>query len=199
MYENLYPACMIVIWRRGRPMMSRNLSTQKDGKRKSVYITSLLLSTNRFQETAAQMIRQRVDIRGRVRNMEPQDQVEALKVQPGQVGIIKQAPALRWAKGQDAWDVEFKASAERVIKRRKKLEAKYQTILEHAREKGLVLKDEYTPPGHERAPTSSSNEGKDGTIQEDRRWGPLDLDDENPPPSSIVKRRDTVSLHIVSC
>ena len=39
------------------------------------------------------MIRERVDIRGRVRAMEPAEDMAALRVKPSSVGIIKQAPA----------------------------------------------------------------------------------------------------------
>ena len=35
-------------------------------------------------------------------------------------------------------------------------------------------------------------------IDEDRRFGPLDLDDENPPPSAIARRRDRVRRIVVS-
>lgn len=43
-----------------------------------------------------------------------------------------------------------------------------------------------------RSTTSEKSIAVDGIIQTERRWGPLDLEDERPPPSAIAKRRDTV-------
>lgn len=138
------------------------------------------------------MIRERVDIHGRIRPMEPPEEIPALQLRPEQIGIIKQAPALRWAEGQGEWDVTFRQAAKRAIKKRQKIETKWQTMLEHAKEQGFIMERDHSPTVHHRGPTSQSVDTEDGTIQEDRRWGPLDLADENPPPSAIAKRRDTV-------
>lgn len=135
------------------------------------------------------MIRERVDIHGQIREMEPRDQIQALSIPPEQIGLIKQAPAKRWLKGQQEWDQIYRRSAKRAMKKRVKLEAKAQRMIDNARQQGLMLTNE-TSSG----PVVSRDQNTEGIIQIDRRWGPLDLDEENPPPSAIVKRRDTVSV-----
>lgn len=131
------------------------------------------------------MIRERVNIHGISRPMEPSRDIQALKLRPGQIGIIKEGPTIRWLKGQEEWDKRFKRTAEKAIKRRSKIEVKAKMLLDNARAQGLILTGEQ----RHGAPRS----GEEDKIQEDRRWGPLDLDDERPPPTAIAKRRDTVS------
>lgn len=134
------------------------------------------------------MIRERVDIHGVARPMETAEEIPALKMRPGQIGIIKEGPTIRWLKGQEDWDKRYKRSAERVMKRRSKIEAKTKLFLDNARAQGLILTGER--PKVE--PSSSRLHDESDRIQEDRRWGPLDLDDERPPPTAIANRRDTV-------
>lgn len=143
------------------------------------------------------MIRQRVDIQGRIRLMESRDDIAALKIPSGQIGIIKEDPTLRWLDGQEKWDKKFHNEALKVVKERRKIEVKTRKFLDRAREQGLLLVSDHAEP----APSSPTgvNPKVDGHVQDDRRWGPLDLDDENPPPSAIVKRRDTVSCYGFLC
>ncbi|RDB22775.1 AB hydrolase superfamily protein C4A8.06c [Hypsizygus marmoreus] len=134
------------------------------------------------------MIRERVNIHGISRPMEPPEDIQALRLRPGQIGIIKEAPTVRWLKGQEKWDKHFKSSAKRALKRRARLEAKARRLLRNARAQGLVLAGEQ--PIHEPRP-GIAREDHPEKIQEDRRWGPLDLEDERPPPTAIAKRLDT--------
>ncbi|KAF9028446.1 alpha/beta-hydrolase [Hymenopellis radicata] len=141
------------------------------------------------------MIRERVDIHGYTRPMEPKEDLVVLRLRREEIGLIKEAPALRWAKGQDEWDKVFHKTAKKASKKRQKLEAKAHRMLEHAREQGLITASQPSRPNmreknalHTKSPSEDSMAR---TIQEDRRWGPLDLENESPPPSSIAKRRDT--------
>lgn len=134
------------------------------------------------------MIRQRVDIHGRVRQMEAIEDVPCLQLHPDEIGLLREAPARRWQDGQQLWDEKFKSVAKRVQKRRKKHEEEYLKMLDRARELGLRHVDSRRSTGTD---GSSSGTGV-GIIQNERRWGPLDLGDENPPPSAIAARRDTV-------
>lgn len=135
------------------------------------------------------MVRERVDVYGRVRQMEPEQDIDILQLSAKDIGLLKEAPARRWLSGQEHWDKKFKSSAKRVIKARKKNEEKYQKLLARAYELGLIhVSDDV---GLQRA-SSGATGADDGKIQPDRRWGPLDLDEEDPPPSAIAKRRDTV-------
>lgn len=137
------------------------------------------------------MIRERVDIYGISRPLEPPEEIPALQLRPGQIGIIKEAPTVRWLKGQEEWDTRFKNSAQRATKRRRKIEGKAKRLLEHARSQGLILNHDVSKEDLHRTLSKASD--ADG-IQDDRRWGPLDLADEMPPPTAIAKRRDTVSF-----
>jgi len=162
------------------------------------------------------MLRERVDIRGRVRPMEPPEEIPTLRIPPGQIGVLKEAPVRRWLRGQEMWDEKFKRQSKKVPEKRKKLEEKAEHIIRSATRQGLVVSAE---EGEARAPLEQAVGGGGGeqggvrpmvepqgeskrsrsffkitgTIDENLRFGPLDLDDQNPPPSAIAKRRDTVS------
>ncbi|GLB33981.1 putative steryl acetyl hydrolase [Lyophyllum shimeji] len=136
------------------------------------------------------MIRERVDIDGITRPMEPPEQIHALKVSPEEIGIIKEGPVLRWYKGQLEWDKRFPRAGKEVLRKRAKLEAKAAKMLDNAHRQGLIHSRGLPAEDLERS-ISAGSRNRVERIQEDRRWGPLDLDDERPPPSAIAKRRDT--------
>ncbi|PIL36933.1 hypothetical protein GSI_00623 [Ganoderma sinense ZZ0214-1] len=52
-------------------------------------------------------IRERVNPLGKVRPMEPPDQLLALRIPPSEIGLIKEGPVRRWLAGQEAWDKRF--------------------------------------------------------------------------------------------
>ena len=171
------------------------------------------------------MLRERVDIRGQIRPMESVEEIPALHIPPSQIGLIKEAPVRRWLRGQAMWDEQFKRRSKKVLEKRMKLEEKAERILRHVTQQGLVVKTEAgeVPASLEQAGRGGGGERDEvrlveepqgrrksnrsmsttmGVIDENRRFGPLDLDDENPPPSAIAKRRDTVSqiiASVVSC
>jgi len=147
--------------------------------------------------------------------MEPAEEIPALRIPPSQVGLIKEAPVRRWHRGQELWDGRFKRQSKKVAKKRKKLEEKAENIIRRVTRQGLVVnteegetqvpreqaggsggeQDEIRPEAEpfRRSTSNRSVFSVAGVIDENRRFGPLDLDDENPPPSAIAKRRDTVS------
>lgn len=135
---------------------------------------------------AGSMVRQRVNIHGQTRPMEPMDEISALNIPPEHVGLIRQAPAERWFNGQKEWDKMYRKRAKKAIRTRKKITLKAQKLLENARSQGLQLSD-----GSDRDIPYPLHKRGDGIIQKDRRWGPLDLEHEQPPPSAIAQRRDT--------
>lgn len=140
------------------------------------------------------MIRERVDIHGRVRSMEPKEAIPSLQLRPSEIGIIKEDTLLKWLEGQEEWDRRFKYRATKVIKQRSKFEAKANSMIKNARQRGLLLVGESDDPVER--PIVGRSSATHGAIQEDRRWGPLDLMDEQPPPTAIAARRDTVSIVI---
>jgi len=137
-------------------------------------------------------LRERVDIFGKVRPMEPKEDIPALQMKPQSIGIIKEPPVKRWLTGQEMWDKRYKHKALKVIKRRRKYEGKAARLLQHAHEQG-VIHDSMSRPNLDRRSHSHSSFASvaSGIIVPDRRWGPLDLQDETPAPSAIAGRRDT--------
>ncbi|KAG2116013.1 alpha beta-hydrolase [Suillus discolor] len=135
------------------------------------------------------MIRERVDIHGRVRSMEPKEDIAALQLRPSEIGIIKEETLFKWLEGQEEWDRRFKYCATKVMKNRKTIEAKAKSIIKKARQRGLSLAGESDDLVE--MPIVGRSSAVYGAIQEDRRWGPLDLVDEQPPPTAIAARRDT--------
>ncbi|KAG1815580.1 uncharacterized protein BJ212DRAFT_1357329 [Suillus subaureus] len=135
------------------------------------------------------IIRERVDIHGRVRSMEPKEDITALQLRPSEIGIIKEETLVKWLEGQEEWDRRFKYRATQVMKNRKKYEGKANSMIKNARLRGLLLageKDDLVD-----RPVVGRPSAARGVIQENRRWGPLDLVDEHPPPTAIAARRDT--------
>jgi hypothetical protein len=149
-------------------------------------------------------IRERIDILGRVRPMEPAKEIPGLQLKPSEIGVIKEAPVRRWLGGQAEWDRLYKHTAERAAVKRKKCVAQAEAMLRSARERGLIHADdsqlgtgnhpESKRPGHQRQASVGSTRSN-AEIQPDRRWGPLDLEGERVPPSAICNRRDTVSVN----
>lgn len=138
------------------------------------------------------MIRERVNIEGIARPMESQEEMSVLRLKPAEIGIIKEAPTIRWLKGQEEWDKKYKQHADRAVRQRQKNEEKAKKLIAHAREQGLLLVSDAGPDLT--SVLSTSAHATDGTIQHDRRWGPLDLANESPPPTAIAKRQDTARL-----
>ncbi|KAF4601981.1 hypothetical protein EYR40_005182 [Pleurotus pulmonarius] len=156
-------------------------------------------ATSQLGTKDIRMIRERVDIHGLVRSMEPRDQISALQIEPSAIGLIKEEPTLRWLCGQEKWDKMFKKQAKKALKRRRKLVTKAERMVQNAKEQGLAFTSDQRPPVSQH-PSNVSMVSKasipsrmtvEGDIQAERRWGPLDLADENPPPSAIAGRRDT--------
>ncbi|EMD40895.1 hypothetical protein CERSUDRAFT_91649 [Gelatoporia subvermispora B] len=137
------------------------------------------------------MIRERVDVFGKVRPMESPGELEALRQRPQDIGVIKEAPVRRWLTGQELWDDKYKHAARRVYLNRRRYEVKSARLLQHAREEGFELHQDRTPSMPRQQSTASVSFAAVGAIQPERRWGPLDLEDEHPPASAIAKRKDT--------
>ena len=123
------------------------------------------------------MIRERVDVFGHVRPMEPKERVEALSIPSRQIGIIKEEPVQRWSKGQELWDKRYAHNALKVEKRRKHYLHKYDTLMARARSQGLELHKDTRRAGpsvYRRASVISRRSVISvGEIMMDRRWGEL--------------------------
>ncbi|KAF9569086.1 alpha/beta-hydrolase [Agrocybe pediades] len=147
------------------------------------------------------MVRERVDIHGKVRPMEPASNIAALQMKPSEIGIIKEAPAMRWATGQDLWDKRYAKHADKAIEQQARYKKKADRLIREALTQGFVHRSHGTanestsspqnPPEENTPPRKVRKRTSLGRIQALRRWGPLDLEDENPPKSAIAARRDT--------
>lgn len=118
------------------------------------------------------MIRELVDVVGHVRPMEPTYEIEALKMPCCEIGIMKEAPVKRWLAGQEAWDKKYHRSALKVVRKRQHYERKAATLIEHARQQGLVLSSDRNldPPNLRRSWIRTSLSSV-GDVEQDRRWG----------------------------
>lgn len=137
------------------------------------------------------MVRERVDIHGLSRVMESPEKMQALNMHPREIGVLKETPIVRWSQGQSTWDKRYKRTAANVVKQRYQLRVEGKSLIDHALSQGLILPGDNLD--HEKEKTSSNSHNVGRIPQEDRRWGPLDLDSESPPPTAIAKRQDTVS------
>jgi len=149
------------------------------------------------------MVRERVDIHGKVRPMELASSIPALQLKPSEIGIIKEAPTKRWATGQDLWDKRYARQADRVLEQQERCKQKAGRILTNAVKQGFVHRSYGTSSESANSPRQNTNpqgipearikkKTSLGKIEVSRRWGPLDLEDENPPATAIAGRRDTV-------
>lgn len=64
------------------------------------------------------MIRERVGMNGDVRPLEPKESISILQIDPEELGLIKEGPALRYLKGAAMWKARFEKTAKRVAKQR---------------------------------------------------------------------------------
>lgn len=117
------------------------------------------------------MLRERVDIFGKVRPMEPKEDIAALQLKPQSIGIIKEAPVVRWLAGQEKWDKKYKHKAHKVIKQRCKYEDKAERLLQHAFAQGVIHDGASRPVVNGSQSHRSMASAASGTIDQDRRWG----------------------------
>ncbi len=122
--------------------------------------------------------------------MEPQDEMPVLKIPPGEVCLLKEEPASKWKSGQEEWDRKFSRSAKRVEKQRRDISLKADKLIQSAYDQGLVLSSDEHVQSLDRHPSHSQSSSGEPN---ERRWGPLDLAGETPPPTAIAGRRDSVS------
>ncbi|KZT38355.1 alpha/beta-hydrolase [Sistotremastrum suecicum HHB10207 ss-3] len=136
-------------------------------------------SSNGAPDVVQGFIRERVDLKGTTRPLEPASEIPAMQLPLREIGLIKERPANRWLQGQGKWDHRFRRKAEKIVKKRIRNSEKADRIVRNATMRGLL--DDLTESG--------PHQGDDWESR--RRWGPLDLRGENPPPSAIAGRRDT--------
>ncbi|GAA5842996.1 hypothetical protein JCM3766R1_001656 [Sporobolomyces carnicolor] len=157
------------------------------------------------------MIRERISITGIVRAMEPEREMQALTLDPEDLGLIKEGPVKRYLAGKAIWDKKFAREQRRVNKNREKhlhksIKEEAKRITRRAEE---AAKRKKADLGNKRS-DSSSKRNDTGPSQADEirvtdspepfevadsereQFGGIwDLHGESPPPSSIAARKDT--------
>ncbi|KAN0066065.1 hypothetical protein ACQY0O_000158 [Thecaphora frezii] len=139
------------------------------------------------------MIRERVNVKGFLRPLEPESELQALRMDPNEIGRIKEGPCGRYLTGQELWEKKFEKTAKKVEKKRAKNEEAAQRLLERAAELGLLE----ASPQH--ASAAGLEEAEGGTWAGLGALGPTELVDETPPPSAIAGRRDTEEALALLC
>lgn len=162
------------------------------------------------------MIRERVDVRGYLRPLEPETSLPALTINPEEIGCIKEGPVERYLDGQTQWAKRFAKTARKVEKQRAKNEQLAQKMLEEAASQGLLdlqnlerkkrgLLRKANTPEAELGAVNGSGKGLGlsavdiaaGAEKCRAKWswlcdfGPMDFLNETPPPAAIAGRRDT--------
>lgn len=124
-------------------------------------------------------VRQRISIKGVPRPMEPESEIPALQLPIDEIGIVKEAPVVRWLTGLQMYDKKYKSSAKKARKTRERNVHRAQMLLDRARTAGMPV-DELLVTGED---------------EESRLPDVLDIIHEHPSRSAICGRRDTVSTH----
>ncbi|KAI6249206.1 AB hydrolase superfamily protein [Erysiphe necator] len=82
------------------------------------------------------MIRQKVNIHGYFTSLKPEFELEACKMNPSDIGIVKAGPVLKWMETKQNWDKKFGDL-------RRRVEEKQENILKHGKK---VYAEEENPP-----------------------------------------------------
>ena len=145
------------------------------------------------------MIRERVSTKGELRELEPPSQLAGCSQPLEKIGNVTETGAKRYLAGQAVWDKKYAKEVKRVAKHRQKhlKLAKEETSVSLEKLKARLDKEKTSSDsGMEgnRSPTGSNllEDGDKVDINSPLWNWSWALEGENPPPSSIVARRDTV-------
>jgi hypothetical protein len=140
------------------------------------------------------MICERVSTRGIVRPLEPENELPALQIAPELIGTLAGRAVQRYVTGKERFDKKFAHAIKRIEKQRlRNIDRASRDMNQH-----IAVLQHYLDRESEAAASGSTGAGADATTEDgltappswNMAWA-LD-EDERPPPSSIVARRDTV-------
>ncbi|GAA5859683.1 hypothetical protein JCM1840_006408 [Sporobolomyces johnsonii] len=193
----------------GSTSTSPTLPHTHKGKKVQNLEKTIYLGTQPFNrpDYVDDMIRERVSITGVVRPMEPQAEMQALTLDPEDIGLIKEGPVKRYLAGKAIWDKKFKNEYKRVQKRREKhLKMAMREEAKRVTKRVSELQKEKKKGSGSGSSTSTqqgevdtgalervvdSPEPLDVAENEVGLGGIWNLHGEHPPPSSIAARKDT--------
>jgi len=134
------------------------------------------------------MIRERVSTRGLIRPLEPETDLPAMQVPSDLIGTIPERAVERYVTAKERSDKKFAHAIKRIEKRRlKNIDRASRDMNQH-----IAALQHYLDRETQGAAAASTLRGA-GSDQSTSSWNmawALD-EDERPPPSSIVARRDT--------
>lgn len=158
------------------------------------------------------IIRERVSTNGILRPLEPESELPGCTLPIEKLGVVSETAAKRYLEGQALWDKKYKGAAKKAEKNREKHLAraivqsgkvldKIQGKMHNVRTKGAGSAASQDVTDREADEAIAGGALNEVTSEEDIHvmlnaptwtwsWA---LDDENPPPSSIVARGDTAS------
>lgn len=135
------------------------------------------------------MIRERVSTHGVIRPLEPAEELDAFTVPYDAIGGVSELALRRYLKGRQYFDTKFASAAQRVERHRvRNLERSTKDTIKNM----AVLQNSLETEGKKEAKQSDKPTIKEGLLATSGwswAWAMDSL--ENPPPSSIVSRRDT--------
>jgi hypothetical protein len=133
------------------------------------------------------MIRERVSTHGLIRPLEPEIELPAMKVPSELIGTLSEVAIRRYVTGKERFDKKFARTIKRIEKHRlRNISRASQDMNQHivALQHYLERESMAAPGGADRSTSALS-----APSSWNMAWA-LD-EDERPPPSSIVARRDT--------
>ncbi|SGY34354.1 BQ5605_C002g01619 [Microbotryum silenes-dioicae] len=160
------------------------------------------------------MVRERVSLTGVVRPMEPEEEVEVLKIPKDDLGLVKEGPVKRYLAGKAKWDKKFKRNYEHVMRKReeqlkKSMREEAERISAQLKQRTLNKKNSSKTSSHQGSPSVPPSlddadfplrrmdspepieDAEEGERDEHIHLGIWALPGERPPPSSIAARKDT--------
>lgn len=135
------------------------------------------------------MIRERVSTKGIIREMEPEDEISALEMTLDTIGLVNELGVKRYLDAQAVWEKRFKETLKTIMKQRKRHidAADAEDTTRFTKLKASVLAKE------------KDDDEKNKVLNSSKwSWSWVVAGDENPPPSSIVARRDTAEARRLS-
>jgi hypothetical protein len=148
----------------------------------------LILTQPQASRGHQSMIRERVSTHGLIRPLEPEIELPAMKVPPELIGTLSEVAIRRYVTGKERFDKKFARTIKRIEKHRlRNINRASQDMNQHivALQHYLERETMAAAPGGADLSTSAPSAPSSWNMA----WA-LD-EDERPPPSSIVARRDT--------
>lgn len=151
--------------------------------------TAGYVDTYKTKPLSAGMIRERVSTKGIVRDLEPEDDLPAMEMPVDSIGMVNELGVKRYLDAQTIWEKRFKETLKTVAKQRKRNidAADVEDTSRFTKLKASVLSKD------------KDDEERNKVINSSKwSWAWVVAGDENPPPSSIVARRDTTEARRLS-